>query len=90
MTPGGFTEPTTLEDALRLVEHLQRALETRGIIGQAHGILMERYDLDSDAAFLLLKRLSSTTELKVRDVSEQIVAGVSVESLGPPSSRASL
>lgn len=85
MAPGGFIEPTTLNEALRLIEHLRHAIETRGIIGQAQGILMERYGLDPDAAFAFLKRLSSTHELKIRDLSKQIVAGVSIETGKPPS-----
>ena len=80
-------EPASLEEALELIANLRRALETRSIIGQAHGILMERYHLDSDAAFALLKRLSSMNELKVSRISEQLVAGVPVDSLEAPRPR---
>jgi AmiR/NasT family two-component response regulator len=79
MAPGGFREPTTLDDALRLIEHLGRALETRETVGQAQGVLMERYGLDPDAAFAFLKRLSSTREMKIRDLSEQIVSGAQID-----------
>ena len=82
MTVGGTAEPATLQEALALIENLQRALETRGRIGQAHGILMERYGLDDPSAFALLKRLSSTSELKIRHLSEQLIAGVPIEELG--------
>ena len=87
MDPGG-TEPTTLQEALQRIENLQRALDTRGVIGQAHGIVMERYGLDEESAFALLTRLSSSLEVKVRDLSEQIVAGVPIDGLEPPPPRA--
>ena len=79
MVPGGVLQLTTLDDAVRLIEHLRRALETRGTIGQAQGILMERYGLDPEAAFAFLTRLSSTLEMKIRDLSEQIVSGAQIE-----------
>jgi GAF domain-containing protein len=49
-------------------EQLVRALETRTHIGQATGILMERYDLDADRAFEVLRRISSQTNTKLRDL----------------------
>jgi AmiR/NasT family two-component response regulator len=79
MALGGFMEPITLDDALHLIEHLRRALETRETIGQAQGVLMERYGLDPDTAFAFLKRLSSTRETTIRDLSEQIVSGAQIE-----------
>jgi hypothetical protein len=51
------------------VAQLKEALETRGEIGKAQGILMERYGLDGDAAFQALVRLSQHTNRKLRDVS---------------------
>jgi GAF domain-containing protein len=54
-------------------EQLVRALETRTHIGQATGILMERYDLDADRAFEVLRRISSQTNTKLRDLAVQVV-----------------
>ena len=57
----------------RREEQLSTALSTRKVIGQAIGILMERYDLDEDGAFAYLTRVSSRTNVKLRLVAQQIV-----------------
>jgi len=43
------------------------------VIGQATGILIERFDLTPDRAFGLLTRISQNQHLKLRQVAEQIV-----------------
>jgi transcriptional regulator with GAF, ATPase, and Fis domain len=48
------------------------ALTSRDVIGQAKGILMERYRLTPDAAFALLVRASQKTHTKLRTVSEEL------------------
>lgn len=53
---------------------IDEGLRGRTVIGAAVGILMERFDLDDDAALSYLKRQSSTTHRKIRDVAEDIVA----------------
>ena len=55
-------------------EQLAGAIETRTVIGQAIGMIMERYDLDEDRAFSVLRRISSHENLKLRDVARQLVA----------------
>lgn len=57
----------------RHVSHLNQALETRKIIGQALGILMERYQMSEERAFALLVRASTTSGLKVHTVAAEIV-----------------
>lgn len=52
------------------------ALERRKLIGQATGIVMERYGIDEEAAFAFLTRASQTANLKLRHIAEQIVTGV--------------
>jgi GAF domain-containing protein len=42
----------------RKVEQLQHGLSTRGLIGQAEGILMERFKITSAQAFTMLVRVS--------------------------------
>lgn len=54
------------------VSGLRAALSNRDIIGQAKGIIMERYDLDADAAFQLLVRTSQSTHLKLHDVALKV------------------
>jgi AmiR/NasT family two-component response regulator len=55
-------------------EHqLNQALSSRKVIGQAVGILMERYQIDQDRAFHFLMRVSSTSNIKLRDVAHELV-----------------
>lgn len=59
----------------RELDNLHEALRTRTVIGQAVGILMERYGLEDQQAFAFLTRLSSTRHVKLRQLAEEIVAG---------------
>lgn len=61
-------------------EHLKSALQTRKVIGQSIGILMERYALTEDGAFAFLVRVSSTSNIKLRDVAQQLVDERSAQS----------
>ena len=55
----------------RVIEkQLQRALASRDSIGQAKGILMERYKISAEAAFAVLERESSRSNRKLVDVVE--------------------
>jgi transcriptional regulator with GAF, ATPase, and Fis domain len=58
----------------RTEEHLNNALATRKTIGQALGIVMERYQIDEEKAFAFLTRVSSTSNIKLRHVAEALVA----------------
>jgi GAF domain-containing protein len=58
----------------RQMEHLQRALETRDVIGQAKGILMERFGIDAAAAFAMLVQASQETNTRVADVARWLTA----------------
>ena len=56
------------------VAQLRQAASSRDLIGQAKGILMERYDLESDdEAFDLMVRASQTSRLKLHVVARQLV-----------------
>ncbi|MBT0567510.1 GAF and ANTAR domain-containing protein [Williamsia sp. CHRR-6] len=59
--------------AVRETEQIRAALTNRDIIGQAKGMLMERYSLSADEAFRLLARLSQDTNTKLVDVALQVV-----------------
>ena len=52
---------------------LYMAMDTRKLIGQAQGILMERHDLDADRAFEVLHRYSQDHNIKLRDISAHLV-----------------
>jgi hypothetical protein len=55
-------------------EQLVQARDSRGIVGQAQGILMERYHITAEQAFAVLKRYSSHLNLKLRIIAERLVA----------------
>ena len=61
--------------------HLQTALTNRTVIGQAEGMLMERYGLSGDRAFEVLRRISSDLEMKLHQVAKWLV---DTGSLPPP------
>ena len=52
---------------------LLQAIDARKLIGQAMGIVMERYDLDADRAFGVLKRYSQQSNRKLRDVAQELI-----------------
>ncbi len=54
-------------------ETMAQAVDARKLVGQAMGILMERFDVDGDRAFAILKRYSQDTNTKLRDVAQQLV-----------------
>jgi transcriptional regulator with GAF, ATPase, and Fis domain len=55
------------------IEGLQAALGHRTVIGQAEGILMERFDLSADRAFEVLRRVSTTSNVKLSEVAVELV-----------------
>ncbi len=60
----------------RTVKDLDEVIASRTVIGQAIGILMERYDLDEDRAFGFLTRVSQTSNVKLRQVAKELVEAV--------------
>jgi GAF domain-containing protein len=54
-------------------EGLQVAIDARKMIGQAQGILMERFDIDAERAFEFLRRQSQAHNVKLRYVAEWVV-----------------
>jgi GAF domain-containing protein len=61
------------QDARSMADNLQIALESRAVIDQAKGILMERHKLTADRAFQVLARISMQNNLKLRAVAEELV-----------------
>jgi GAF domain-containing protein len=58
----------------RQVEQLTQALESRTVIGQATGILMERFGLDAEASFGVLRRISQANNTKIASLAMDLVA----------------
>ncbi len=54
-------------------EQLQRALESRTVIGQATGRLMERFGLDADQAFGVMRRVSQDHNIKLYALAQHLV-----------------
>ncbi len=53
---------------------LWQAIEARKLIGQAQGILMERFDLTDEQAFAVLRRYSQDSNIKLRDVAQRLIS----------------
>jgi GAF domain-containing protein len=62
------------QSARDMADNLQTALESRAVIDQAKGILMQRHKLTADQAFQALAQASMHTNRKVRDVADHLVA----------------
>ncbi|MEU6079195.1 GAF and ANTAR domain-containing protein [Streptomyces sp. NPDC047108] len=56
----------------RTADQLQSALDTRHTIGEAMGIVRERYDLSGQDAFNVMRRLSQDRNVKLRDLARRI------------------
>jgi GAF domain-containing protein len=63
----------TYQNARNMADNLQTALESRAVIDQAKGILIERHKLTADQAFQLLAQMSMNANLKLRDVADHLV-----------------
>ncbi len=59
--------------ALELSRHLEEALKSRDVIGQAKGIIMERERVTADHAFDMLRKVSQAKNVKLREVAELVV-----------------
>ena len=57
-------------------EAIQFGLVRRTVIGQATGIVMERYQLDQHQAFEVLRRISQESGRKVHDLAIDVVSGL--------------
>ena len=54
-------------------DDLALGLASRSVIGQAQGILMERFSLDADRAFQVLRRYSQDGNVKLVEVARRVV-----------------
>jgi GAF domain-containing protein len=59
--------------ASREGEQLQSALLSRDLIGQAKGIIMERFGVDAVRAFEMLRQLSQEMNVRLREIAQRIV-----------------
>jgi GAF domain-containing protein len=56
----------------RREQQLRVAISSRDIIGQAKGILMERFKITADQAFMVMTKASSEANIKLRHLAENI------------------
>src|SRR3954451_1557987 len=68
------TNLATLSTAEDRNAQLVRALETREMVGQAMGVLMERESCSREQAFDILRRASQRENKKLRDVAHRIIS----------------
>ncbi|MGY4711063.1 ANTAR domain-containing protein [Mycolicibacterium sp. CBM1] len=59
--------------ASRHGEQLESALSTRDTIGQAKGVIMERFKVDALRAFEMLRELSQTTNTRLVDIATRVI-----------------
>lgn len=84
-SPGAFTEESEAMavgyaahvslalSALDREANLRRALQSREVIGQAMGILMERHRITASQAFDVMVHASQRTNVKLRAIAEELV-----------------
>jgi GAF domain-containing protein len=69
----GLQVATAYYSSHQLAEQLQEALAGRAVIEQAKGILIGQRRCTADEAFVILSRLSQTSNRKLRDVARALV-----------------
>ena len=77
-----FDNAALYDHSRQLVDHLHAALANRDMIGQAKGLLMQRF-ADSDTAFDLLRRASQHHNVKVRYLAAELVEAQQQDRLEP-------
>jgi transcriptional regulator with GAF, ATPase, and Fis domain len=65
---------------------MEEAMDTREMIGQAQGILMEREHISAEHAYGILRRASQHLETRIRDVAQDLVDSGESPQTGPTAS----
>jgi hypothetical protein len=66
------------------VQHLQRAVDSRDLIGRAKGVLAERFGVDDASAFRMLVTSSQETNMKVTAVAQWVAESAGSKNASPP------
>jgi GAF domain-containing protein len=69
-------------DHARHADQANEAMPTRQLIGQAVGILMERFEITEERAMYLLVRVGTAGQLKLREVAREVVDQVTLRAQG--------
>ena len=54
-------------------ENKDLALDSRAVIGQATGIVMERFEIDAVRAFAVLRRISQHTNVRMHEIAAELI-----------------
>jgi GAF domain-containing protein len=73
MSAGYIINANHVQEQTDLAAHLQLALDSRDVIGQAKGILMSSQGIDADTAFEALRAASQASNRKLREVAQELV-----------------
>jgi GAF domain-containing protein len=71
-------------DLQRANVEMREALESRDVIGQAKGILMERHRITAEEAFDMLRRASQHLNVKLREVAQDLADTGAFPARRPP------
>jgi hypothetical protein len=71
-------------DAQRTALQLRDAAESRTVVDQARGMLMQALGCTSDEAMQWLRRVSQQRNIRVADVAGRVLRGNGADTLGPP------
>lgn len=66
-------------------QHLQRAVDSRDLIGRAKGMLAERFGVDDETAFQMLVKSSQDTNLKLTALAQWVTESPSAAKVSPGS-----
>jgi GAF domain-containing protein len=69
---------------VREASTLAESVEARTVIGRAQGLLMERFAIDADQAFAVLRRYSQDNNVKLRIVADGLVSTRRLPTRSPP------
>jgi GAF domain-containing protein len=70
-----ITNTALYHGAIEQVTQMQQAMASRAVIEQAKGIIMQVHGVDAEEAFTLLRRQSSHSNRKLRDIAQTVVDG---------------
>lgn len=68
------THTALVWDSVLRENQFRSALASRDIIGQAKGMIMERFDIDALRAFQMLKQLSQEANVPITDIAARIIS----------------
>lgn len=67
------TQIAVVISSTRKEQSFRSALATRVAIGQAQGMLMERFGLSADQAFNVLRRASTSHDVPLREIADELI-----------------